>query len=151
VAEELCSALLPRPEANAAFPYRLATRRLLETLNSAYQEATFTRQRHPEMMAAMAPDDLAQEGLKDGDAVEISSAHGQLRTRVRSDATLRPGTVSIPHMWGGPAGESQGDSREPFTGALVSLDIGTQRINHTPVQTGLPVQVRPLPTMETQP
>jgi anaerobic selenocysteine-containing dehydrogenase len=123
-----------------AYPYRLTTRRLLETLNSAYQEAAFTRQRHPAVAAAMSPDDLAGEGLADGDTVEIASAHGRLITRVKSDAALRPGTVSVPHMWGAQDAGARLPG-EPFSGQLVSLDTRTQSINRTPVQTGLPVRV----------
>lgn len=141
VAAELQAALHARAEPTQAYPYRLATRRLLETLNSAYQEAPFTRRRHPWVAVAMAPDDLAREGIEEDDWVELESAHGRLRARVKADASLRPGTVCVPHLWG--SSEAGSDSGEPFSGQLVSLDEGLQSINRMPVQTGLPLRVRP--------
>lgn len=106
----------------------------------SHQGAEFTRQRHPSLAASMSPGDLELEGLIDGDTVEIESAHGRLITLVKADAALRPGTVSVPHMWGAQDAGARLPG-EPFSGQLVSLDVGTQSVNRMPVQTGLPVRV----------
>ena len=95
----------------------------------SHQGAEFTRQRHPSVAASMSPGDLEREGLIDGDTVEIESAHGRLITLVK-----------VPHMWGAQDAGARLPG-EPFSGQLVSLDVGTQSVNRMPVQTGLPVRV----------
>ncbi len=49
---------------------------------------------------SMHPDDAGRLGLADGDAVHVSSDHGQLSTVVEHDEALMPGVVSMVHGWG---------------------------------------------------
>ena len=82
------------------------------------------------------------EDLGPADAIFAVAPAQHTRTTLRAlRASLRPGTVSVPHLWG--SSEAGSDSGEPFSGQLVSLDEGLQSINRMPVQTGLPLRVRP--------
>jgi len=55
---------------------------------------------------SMHPADAAGLGLADGDAVHVTSAHGQLESEVRHDVDLMPGVVSMVHGWGHAASPS---------------------------------------------
>ena len=80
---------------------------------------------------SLHPDDLAALGLREGDAVELASAHGTVRAVVAADATLRPGVVSLTHGF------------EAANAAhLVSGTEDLQTINAMPLMTALPVTVR---------
>lgn len=142
VAEELAAALTDR--ANPKRPYRLTTRRLLETMNRAYRDAAPAARRWPNNPAFMNP-----RGLCDGDWVDIASRHGALLAQVRGDKTMRGGMISI-----APCGGDTDVMREPmqrrgaFTGRLVSLDEDIEPINRMPTQTGFAVSiVRPADTL----
>jgi anaerobic selenocysteine-containing dehydrogenase len=130
-------------KASTKFPYRLATRRLLETLNSAYQQAERTRARYPTNRAYMNPHDLTREGWQNGDAIEIASPHGAIIGIVQADPSVRVGVVSMAHLWGALEGEHDASgSAGAFTGRLVSLDRDVETINRMPRQTGIPVRLR---------
>ena len=48
----------------------------------------------------MNPADAAERALRDGDAVRVYNALGEVRCRVRLDADLRPGVVLLPKgLW----------------------------------------------------
>ena len=49
---------------------------------------------------SMHPDDAGQRDLADGDAVRVTSAHGEIDSVVELDADLMPGVVSMVHGWG---------------------------------------------------
>jgi len=48
----------------------------------------------------MHPDDAASLGLADGDAVRVTSDHGEIASVVEHDDDLMPGVVSMVHGWG---------------------------------------------------
>jgi anaerobic selenocysteine-containing dehydrogenase len=48
----------------------------------------------------VAPADARARGLHEGDAVQVSSAHGCVDATVRIDETLREGVVAMTHGWG---------------------------------------------------
>lgn len=141
VGEDLATVLAEQPDLNR--PYRLATRRLLETMNSAYRHATATLRRYPANPAFLNPDDMRDEGLEAGDRIEIASAHGSLLASVQADAGVRRGMVSMAHCWGETDPERDPEQlRGSFTGRLVSLDHGVEAINRMPTQTGISVSLR---------
>lgn len=144
VADELAAALADRPD--AARPYRLATRRLLETMNSAYREAGPAARRWPSNPAFMNPDDMTTEGVVAGERVEIRSRHGALVAVVREDKSVRCGTVAMAHCWGETDEAYDPDQRHgAFTGRLVSLEEDIEPINRMPTQTGIAISVSRLP------
>ncbi|MFD0847286.1 molybdopterin-containing oxidoreductase family protein [Sphingosinicella xenopeptidilytica] len=121
--------------------YRLTVRRMLDTLNSAFVEASQTRQRYRINPTFMNPEDMAAEGLNGGDAVRITSSHGSVIGYVKQDKGLARGVVSITHGWG-----KVDQNEDPlsllgtFSGHLVSPDI-RESINFMPWQSGIPVTV----------
>ena len=140
VADELAAALADRPD--PARPYRLTTRRLLETMNSAYRDAAPATRRWPANPAFMHPDDMAAEGLAAGDRVEVTSRHGSLTAEVRADPGTRRGMIAMAHCWGELDGSADPEQRRgAFTGRLVSLDEDVEPINRMPVQTGFAVSI----------
>jgi anaerobic selenocysteine-containing dehydrogenase len=127
------------------FGYRLVCRRILHALNSAYLGSSAARQRFPVNYAHMNPDDMQAEGLADGDLIEIASEFGRLRTLAKAEAKLRPGVISMTHMFGPLVG-----SGDPVAdgganvGQLTSLAEHVQPINHMPRFSAIPVNVRGL-------
>ncbi len=140
VAAEL--AALRQESPDAGFRYSLTCRRILEALNGAYRDSAGARRRYPVNWAYLNPDDMVREDLADGDTVFIESAAGSIRALVRADSGLRPGVISMTHMFGalhatGEPGEEGGS----YTGALTSLKDNLQAINYMPRYSGVPVNL----------
>ena len=143
IADELTMVLAQTPD--PLYPYRLATRRLLETMNSAYRETSAAARRFAVNPAFMHPDDMTDEGLVTGDRVEIASPHGALLASVQPDKSIRRRMISMAHCWGETDSEHDPDQlRGSFTGQLVSLEHDIESINHMPTQTGIAVRLRKL-------
>lgn len=145
VAEELAVVLRDDPR-DTGFAYQLTCRRILEAMNGAYRDAARTRARYPVNWTYMNPEDMARQGLAGGDSIEIRSSAGAIRGVVREDQGLRPGVISMTHLFGQllPCSDprEQGGS---FTGRLVSLTESLQPINYMPRYSGVPVDVIKLP------
>jgi anaerobic selenocysteine-containing dehydrogenase len=132
-----------REDEPTPFRYRLAVRRMMETMNGAYRDAERTRRRWPRNPAFMNPVDMNHEGLAPGDAVRIESEAGEIVAEVRADDRLRQGVISMSHQWGRLVGKDDVDGTEGgFTGRLVSLDTHLETINYMPRQSGVPVNIR---------
>ena len=127
-----------------AFPFRLTSRRQLESMNSAYSNSSKTRLRYPVNPAFMNPQDMEEKGISSGDIVEISSAHGTVIAVAQRDPGLLRGVVSMTHAWGAldPAADPEG-AKGAFVGRLVSLEAHLQPINYMPRQSAIPIAVRP--------
>lgn len=122
--------------------YRLAVRRMLDTLNSAFVEASQTRERYRINPTFMNPQDMVDEGLKGGDAVTITSSHGSVIGYVSSDKGLSRGVISITHGWGKVDQKEDLQSRlGTFSGHLISPNM-RESINFMPWQSGIPVTVK---------
>jgi anaerobic selenocysteine-containing dehydrogenase len=119
VAAELRAARAALPAAGL----RLVVRRVKRAMNTLGADG--------ENPCSLHPDDLAALGLREGDAIELRTAHGAVRAVAAADVTLRPGTVSLTHG---------------FTAVnaahLVSATEDVQDINAMPVMTALPATVR---------
>ena len=96
-------------------------------------------QQAPYNPAFLHPDDLAALGLEPGDAIELRSATGVLRTVAAADATLRRGLVSITHAYGDVPGSELGFQ---VTGSnadlLVRSDANHDRITGMPQLSNIP-------------
>ncbi|WP_176599176.1 MULTISPECIES: molybdopterin-containing oxidoreductase family protein [Sphingobium] len=124
------------------YPYRVITRRLIDTLNSAYTQASKTRRRFPTNPIYMNEADMAGLDVAEGGLVRLTARNGGVVIgRVRKDRGLQPGVISMSHGWGEPlvSGEQDSDS---FSGRLVSLDQDLEPINFMPRQSSVPVQAR---------
>lgn len=126
------------------FDYRIAVRRLRDANNSAGLHLPSIKARVPWNPAFMNPEDMADEGIGEGDTVEIASAHGRIRARAKSDPTLRRSVVSIPHAFGAlPRDKADYDEVGVSTNWLTSTDPSAREtINAMPWMTGFPISVR---------
>lgn len=125
--------------------FLLFTRRFTESYNSSFLGHPLTRRRWPVNPLHLHPDDMARLGLSSNAGVRVQSAHGAVVAYARADASLKPGCVALAHCWG------EHDSSDPLarrgshSGRLVSLRDNLQSINRMPLQTGIAVQLEPLP------
>jgi anaerobic selenocysteine-containing dehydrogenase len=134
-----------RAEAPDPAPLRLTCRRILHALNGAFRDSRGSRKRHPVNHAFMSPEDMAALGIGEDALIEIASAHGAIRAVARGEERLRPGVVSMTHMFGPLFGG--GDPRADGgsnVGQLTSLRAGHQTINFMPKFSGVGVRVRAL-------
>jgi anaerobic selenocysteine-containing dehydrogenase len=106
----------------------LINRRQLRKNNSTLADGQgLARAARPETM--LHPEDALEHGIADGDAIVISSAYGELRTRARIDERAIRGTVSAPHGF-----------VEANAAALISSDE-VDPATGMPIMTGVPVTV----------
>lgn len=141
VVEEIRSVVRGEAE-DDGFTYRLAVRRLRDTLNSLGQHSGGKRRYNP---AYLHPEDLSALCIDSGDEIEIRSATGSIIAIVEPDATLRRGVVSISHCWGGLPDDGQDcEDKGASTNLLIDTRRGTETINAMPWMSGVPVNCIPL-------
>jgi len=81
--------------ATAEFPLTLISPASERSITSTLAELP-----RPEVRLQMHPDDAAARHLKDGDAVRIFNALGEVRCNVQVGAWIRPGIISLPKgLW----------------------------------------------------
>ena len=126
----------------------LVSRRILHAMNGAYRSATRTQRKYPTNPAFMHPDDMREEGVAPGGAVEMESENGVVIAYVESDDRMRRGVIGLPHMWGALDAKSDPEGRKgAHVGRLVSLRRDLEPINFMPLQSGIPVDLRPRPDL----
>jgi anaerobic selenocysteine-containing dehydrogenase len=136
VAAEI-AAVAADPREDAA-PYRLLCRRSNEMLNTAFRDGSATLRRFPANPLFMHPADMAREHVSDNDRIEVVGRHGRIAAVVKADASMRPGTLSYHHGWGG---DPQSGFRS-HVGQLVSIKPeDVQMIDGMPLQSSIPVSV----------
>ncbi len=124
------------------FPFRLISRRQLNTLNSLGRDQPKLVRDRPHHPAHMHPADMEALGIEPGMLVAIESRRAALHAVVIASQDLRRGLVSMSHGYGidierlgadSDPGEPQPGSMGHHTGALVSADL-----DYTEPHTGLP-------------
>ena len=120
-------------EASSPATLRLAARRIRDVQNTMHHQLPTIAGRLPDNPLAMHPDDMAARALTEGERVRIASAHGSVEARVKADATLRPGVVTLSHGWG--------DGQGANVNQLTSLSDRRAPINAMPVLSGFAVEV----------
>lgn len=97
---------------------------------------------------SLHPVDATRLGVGDGDAVTVTSEHGQVETIVEIDEALMPGVVSMVHGWGHDASPGlRVAHRHPGSNPNVLLPIGEgsfEPLSSQAHMTGIPVEVRAL-------
>ncbi|MGA8707532.1 MAG: molybdopterin-dependent oxidoreductase [Steroidobacteraceae bacterium] len=142
VALELRRVLTEPLADSASFTHRLCGRRMRDVQNSMYRHLSVIRKRHPYNPAHLHPADIAALGLREGEWVRITSAHGSVRAVLKADDSLRPGVVSMSHGWGGLPGATEANNTEgASTNLLTSTDQGLDPINAMPVMSAIPVRI----------
>jgi anaerobic selenocysteine-containing dehydrogenase len=119
---------LSRPQANLVLGNRREVHHTNSTLAWGLEEAS-----RPQTYVYLSPADAAPAGVEDGDAVEVLSAHGDLRGTAKIDPALAPGTVVVPHGFS-----------DPNVGHLTATDVDVDPLTGMPTLVGVPVSVGPL-------
>lgn len=124
------------------FRYHLTCRRILEALNTAYRDSPRTRRRYPVNWAYMNPNDMADDGIGDGDTIRITSESGEIAGIARAEPQLRRGVVSMTHLFGSlTANGNPHTDGGSYTGRLTSLHRYLEPINFMPRFSGVPVNI----------
>lgn len=142
--ESFASSLGDTPEPDSRYPYRLLSRRMMHVLNSSLNDAALNHGRgyNP---AFMNPEDLADLGLAAGDSVKIVSQYGHIAGVVEPDPSLRRGSISMSHAFGGPPEDD--DLFRAIgspTGRLLTVDHGFDRYSGQPLMSNVPVNIEPM-------
>lgn len=109
----------------------LVPRRQLRSMNSARYESSARGEDPP--WVRCSPIDARAWGLADGDAVEVTSAHGALVGALRVDDRLRAGVVSVTHGW-----------IDTNVSRLASTVDTVDPLTGMPCLAAIPVSVRPV-------
>jgi anaerobic selenocysteine-containing dehydrogenase len=129
------------PAQGRAFPFRLLVRRAMHVMNTPVLAYPSNRPRHnPAFLHPADMDDLA---VADDDVVELVSAHSAIRAIVRSDDTLRRGTVSMSHSYGVLPGEDDVERSGSNTGRLIDTTGPHDPYTGQPRMTNIPIRVVP--------
>lgn len=113
----------PHQDRSASFPFQLTTGRTIYHFHTRTKTA-----RAPELQAAapsvwaeIAEDDASRLGVANGDLIDLRSARGVVRARVRI-AAIRPGSIFLPFHYGywqdgaaGPASNTPGTAANEVT------------------------------------
>jgi len=95
----------------------------------------------------MNPTDVDRLGLRDGDAITVTSAHGSVQTTVQADEDLMVGVVSMVHGWGhaaSPRMRVAAASPGANPNALLPIGEGSfEPLSSQAHMTGIAVTVRP--------
>ena len=110
----------------------------------AAQDAEEGQQQVALALAIEAPeaDDLAAADLTAGALVRMTSRFGTAEAVVQPDATMRPGSVSMTHCYGG----LPGDDDDPVLygtnpNRLLSIDENLQTISLMPQMSAVPIRI----------
>ncbi len=134
---------LGQPVEATEFPMRMIGRRMTEMHNSNWHEDPVQRKRVPHHPAFMHPDDLEALELEDGQSIEVESARAFISCVARSDKTVRPGCVSIPHSWGtNPDEKEDALGAGGNTGRLTDSSGIYDKRTGIPLMSSIPIRVR---------
>ena len=78
---------------DAEYPFMLTTGRRLESYNTGVQSSGYSSPRRREETVDMSPEDAARLGVRDGDAVRVTSRRGTVQAPARIETAMRPGLV----------------------------------------------------------
>jgi anaerobic selenocysteine-containing dehydrogenase len=142
IPEELAE--VRRELADPGFSHRLISRRLRHVYNSSGPELPALAEKGTTNRAFMHPDDLDALGLREGDVVEIASAHAEIYGVAWPAADVRPGVISMAHAFGDPAADpKQVRDIGSSTNRLVDAATDFDPISGMARQSAIPVNVRP--------
>lgn len=144
VRDEIAAVAAALDKADAA-PFMLTSRRFRESFNSSFHDNSSLQRRYRTNRLHMHPDDAARLHANDADAMRVRSAHGDVIAYLKTDATMRPGLVSMNHCWG--SAVTLPDPwflRGAHTGRLISMQTDIQTINRMPLQSGVPIAIEKL-------
>jgi anaerobic selenocysteine-containing dehydrogenase len=124
------------------FTHRLISRRMLEVYNSTGDHLPELRRKFPYSPAFMHPQDLQRLGVSPGALIRIESDHSFIYAIAATSREVLPGVVSMAHARGGTPDDIGSTNR------LVTTERDFESISGIPRQSAIPVNVRPLTTLE---
>lgn len=124
------------------FTHLMATRRMRDLFNSIGRHLRTVRKRTPYNPAFMHSDDLAAQGLAEGDRIELVSAFGRVTAIAAVDDAVKPGVVSLAHGWGALPGSNEDPAvTGTAVNALIDTDRNYESINAMPHMSAVPVNI----------
>jgi len=130
--------LLGCDAAGTPFTHFLVSRRVREVSNTMYRQLPAVARRMPVNPVWMHPEDLAAQGLRDGQRVRVISRHGRITSLIEADPTMKPGVIAMTHGWGGLVAEQDaGAPGGAGIGRLVSSTEDLEPINAMPRQSAI--------------
>ena len=126
----------------AGFDFRLISRRSKGRFNSIGQPLKNLGQKVTTNPAYIHPDDMASQGIKDGDVIEISSAHASIHGVAKGSDRVRRGLISMAHAFGD-ADADKHNVREMggSTNRLTSDEVDYDPITGQALQSAIPVKI----------
>jgi len=116
---------------DAEFPFVLTTGRVLEHWHTGAmtRHASVLDAIAPEALASLHPADAAALGVRDGQAVLLSTQHGAVQARASLTADVRPGQVFLPFaFWEAAANKLTGDALDPV-GKIPGFKVTAVRVS----------------------
>ncbi len=124
------------------FTHRLAVRRVREINNTSSLDLPEIRRRVPNNPAHVNPEDLAAQGLRSGDKVDLVSDHGRISVTVEADPTVRTGVVSMCFGFGRlPDEPADFEKAGACPNLLISTDRDYEPLNGMPRMSAIPVRI----------
>lgn len=124
------------------FDFKLISRRSKHRFNSIGQPLEKLGRKVTTNPAYIHPDDLAERGLKEGDVIEIASAHASIHGVVKPSDKVRRGLISMAHAFGdSEAGKHNVREIGGSTNRLTSDEVDYDPITGQALQSAIPVRI----------
>jgi len=130
-------------EPDERFAYRMITYLIKEVYCTQGQNMPSLRAKRPWNPVLMNPEDMASQGMKDGDAVTVDSGHGRLEGIVEATEDLKPGVVALAFGWGDPSEDPDARENGCNVQRLIPDDQRFDPITGLALQSAVPVNVTP--------
>lgn len=130
-------------EAKAAgFDFRLISRRSKGRFNSIGQPLKNLGKKVTTNPAYIHPDDMIDQGLADGDVIEITSAYASIHGVAKGSDRVRRGLISMAHAFGdSEAGKHNVHEMGGSTNRLTSDEVDFDPITGQALQSAIPVKI----------
>jgi anaerobic selenocysteine-containing dehydrogenase len=126
----------------AGYDFRMISRRSKARFNSIGQPLKNLGLKITTNPAHIHPDDLVAHGLKDGDVIEIISAHASIHGVVKASDRVRRGLISMAHAFGdSEAGKHNVREMGGSTNRLTSDEVDFDPITGQALQSAIPVRI----------
>lgn len=130
------------PARAAGFEFRLISRRSKARFNSIGQPLKKLGQKITTNPAYIHPEDMAAQGIQDGDIIEISSPHASIHGVAKGSDRVRRGIISMAHAFGdSEAGKHNVREMGGSTNRLTSDEVDFDPITGQALQSAIPVRI----------
>jgi anaerobic selenocysteine-containing dehydrogenase len=130
-------------EAKAAgFDFKMISRRSKGRFNSIGQPLKNLGKKVTTNPAYIHPDDLSEQGIAEGDIIEITSAHASIHGVAKPSDRVRRGLISMAHAFGdADAGKHNVQEMGGSTNRLTSEEVNFDPITGQSLQSAIPVKI----------